>query len=603
MRRDPRQRAWAAALWLAAGALAAVVPGPLAATEVSFVAPGAPDRVLDRLRAASLVAATAAEGVDDPEELVAAAQADYARLLGALYAEGYFGGVITIRIDGREAAGIAPFAAPGRIADVVVRIEPGPRFDFSRAEVAPLAPGTELPAGFAPGQPALTGVMQEAVAAAIDGWRAAGRPKTDAAGQQITADHRSATVAARFAIAPGSIARFAPLQVTGTTRVRLRRIRDIAGLPAGEVFSPEAVQRAAERLRRTGTFSAVALTEAERVNPDGTIDILATIADAPLRRLGFGAEYSTGDGLKLGGYWLHRNLRGGAERLRFDAEIAGIGGSTGGEDYKLKMRATRPATFSPDTSVSIEAEVQRLDEPDYLSDSARLLLEADHVFSPDLQASLGLEASYFDVTDDFGRREFRLVSFPGSVTWDKRDDRLNPARGFFLKAGLRPFTEVDTGFGTRATLDARAYRGLGADDRVVLAGRFQLGSVSGPTLAQTPPDYLFFSGGGGTVRGQNYQSLGVDLGGGLRSGGRSFAALSLEARTRVTDKIGIVAFADAGYVGPESFPDGSGDWHAGAGLGLRYDTVIGPIRADLATPVRGGNSGSVELYIGIGQAF
>lgn len=45
------------------------------------------------------------------------------------------------------------------------------------------------------------------------------------------------------------------------------------------------------------------------------------------RRFGFGAEYSTLDGFGVTGYWMHRNLFGRGERLRFDAKISGVGGS------------------------------------------------------------------------------------------------------------------------------------------------------------------------------------------------------------------------------------------------------------------------------------
>jgi len=105
------------------------------------------------------------------------------------------------------------------------------------------------------------------------------------------------------------------------------------------------------------------------------------------------------------------------------------------------------------------------------------------------------------------------------------------------------------------------------------------------------------------VRGQDYQSLGA-LQRGVPSGGRSFGALSAEVRQSLGDSnLGLVLFADAGYVGSDAgFRDG--DWHAGAGIGLRYDTPFGPIRVDLATPVRRGAVGEdIFLYIGIGQAF
>jgi translocation and assembly module TamA len=42
----------------------------------------------------------------------------------------------------------------------------------------------------------------------------------------------------------------------------------------------------------------------------------------------------------------------------------------------------------------------------------------------------------------------------------------------------------------------------------------------------------------------------------------------------------------------------------GVGAGIRYYTAIGPIRIDVAVPLeKTSDSGSAEVYIGIGQAF
>jgi len=152
--------------------------------------------------------------------------------------------------------------------------------------------------------------------------------------------------------------------------------------------------------------------------------------------------------------------------------------------------------------------------------------------------------------------------------------------------------------------DLRGYEDFLEGDRLVLAARVQLGALTGPNLTNTPNYLLFYSGGGGTVRGQEYESLGVEIPGGGRTGGRSFLGYSLEARYRVTDTLEAVGFYDWGYVGAEEFPDGSGNSHAGAGLGIRYITPIGPLRVDVGTPVAGEDTGSkLLLYIGIGQAF
>ncbi len=61
-----------------------------------------------------------------------------------------------------------------------------------------------------------------------------------------------------------------------------------------------------------------------------------------------------------------------------------------------------------------------------------------------------------------------------------------------------------------------------------------------------------------------------------------------------------MTFADAGYIGTDA-TGGEGDWQAGAGLGVRYATPFGPIRVDLATPVRGDGVGE-DLYTYIGMA-
>lgn len=105
------------------------------------------------------------------------------------------------------------------------------------------------------------------------------------------------------------------------------------------------------------------------------------------------------------------------------------------------------------------------------------------------------------------------------------------------------------------------------------------------------------------MRGHSYQSLGVTVDGD-DTGGRSFLGVQAEARVAITDKIGVVGFYDWGQVGVDSMPGSEGDSHSGAGLGLRYDTPVGPIRLDVAAPVSGPDDDSdVKIYIGIGQAF
>ena len=142
-------------LSLAAGS----VPAKALETLV-FRTPGADGKLEDILRAASILLGAEKEGTTEAQDLFTDARAEYAALLNALYAAGYYSGVIHVYVDGREAAGIAPLDAPARIDRIEVVVEPGPPFTLAGTRVQPLPRKTELPAGFAPGKPAESGVIQ-----------------------------------------------------------------------------------------------------------------------------------------------------------------------------------------------------------------------------------------------------------------------------------------------------------------------------------------------------------------------------------------------------------------------------------------------------------
>jgi translocation and assembly module TamA len=584
---------------------------PAAAQEVSLVAPGADEELSARLRSNALLLQRPEEDAEPrtAQDIVAAARADYSRLVGTLYDSGHFAPVVNILIDGREAARLSPFSVPDRIGRVEIRVDPGPRFTFGRAEIAPLAGGTELPEAFRSGGPASTPVLQDTTRAAIDRWRETGRAVAEVERQQITARHRDATLDASITIAPGPVVTFGELVPRGQERMRTERILEIAGLPQGVVYSPAVLDRVTERLRDTGVFSAVSLEE-QPLGPGDTMNIVAALAESPPRRLGFGAELSTDEGARVSAFWLHRNLFGGAERLRIDGEISGIG--QGGElsaedvegvDAEVRLRFSRPATFTPDTLAYAELAVIGLDEPAYRLAGIEVEAGVEHWFSPKLEGALGVGVRTNRFEDAFGTRNTTLLLLPGELTWDNRNDALNPTDGVYMVGTATPFYAIDDGLGARLTADARGYLGLGDEDRTVLAARAQLGTLPGGDFDVIPPDFLFYSGGSDTVRGQEYQSLGA-MQQGMPSGGRSFAGLSAEFRQSLGgSNFGLVAFADAGYVAASADFQG-GDWHAGAGVGVRYATPFGPIRVDLATPVRGGGVGEdLYLYIGIGQAF
>jgi len=596
-----KQISWTAVLLLSTATAATT-------QEVTLDAPGTDDSLLSLLQDASLSRSVGDEDDPQPQDYVAAARADYRRLLTALYAAGYYNGTISIKVNETEAANLAPLDAPSQIDVIAIAVDPGPIYTFGTASVAPLAPGTELPKAFAPGEDAKADAIRQASRNARTAWRDQGYAKVEASGQRIVARHNDNLLDASVTIAPGPRLTFGPLTVTGNYKVRTSAITRIAGLPTGEVYDPEDLNQVARRLRETGAFDSVALTEADDIGPNDTLPITVAIAESKPRRIGVGLEYSTVEGIRTSAYWLHRNFFGGAENLRFDAAVAGIGGGTGGVDYSLSTALKIPAIYGADTDLTATAEISREDEPDYLIDSASTEVLVSRLVTNNLDIEGGFGLLTAKEVTSLGTRQYTLLTAPLSATYDKRDSEMNAKSGYYVKVTGTPFISVAGGAsGARGYLDGRGYYSFGSNDRFTIAARGQVGTLVGADETDAPADYLFYSGGSGTVRGEGYKSLGVDQvvdGKTVTTGGTSFAGAQLEARVGITNAISIVSFYDYGYVGSTATPLIDGADQSGVGLGVRYDTGIGPIRLDVGTPASGDDQfKSLEVYIGIGQAF
>ncbi len=524
--------------------------GAFALDKVVFRLARQDDELRDQLRNVSALEDAVADERTSAQDLFAAALSDYGRLLDALYANGYYSPVIDIFVNGRQASDIPLLSVPRQVESVQVRIDQGDLYRFRQTDLAPLPPGTELPEDFRRNGRARSGVVGDALDAAIVSWREAGYAKASLAEQNVTANHAIDRLDVRMRVDPGPLVRFGELRRTQQSDVRGSVIRRVAAIPTGSRFSPQVLADAEQRLRRTGAFSSVALEEGETVGPDGQMDIAVNVVDAKPRRFGFGAEISSLEGVKLSTFWLHRNLFGGAERLRLEADVSNIGSSESGMDYSLGARLEVPAVLGANTDGYHDFELAHLDEATFLSDRVEIGLGLTRIYSDTLTATAGASFLYSETEDDLGDRTFTLLTFPVSATLDLRDNELNPTSGYYLDGSVRPYVGLNgSQSGARLLGDARYYQPITEDKSQVIAARLQFGSIVGSDIDETLPEYLFTSGGGGTVRGQPYQSLDVDLGDDTTTGGRSFVGVSTEYRTDLSGNFAAVAFYDAGYIG------------------------------------------------------
>ena len=301
---------------------------------------------------------------------------------------------------------------------------------------------------------------------------------------------------------------------------------------------------------------------------------------------------------------------GRGERLRFDASIDGLGASLNPDDYdyNLGVTFTKPGVWTPDTDFITSLVGSKVNYDTYKERSITARAGLQQTFGRFITGDIFVVASRSRFDDDFGIRHFTTFGLDGSFQYDRRDDKFDATRGYYAAVTAEPFYEAEYGnTALQATLEGRGYLGFLEDRKLVLAARALVGSYVGASIAESPPDMLFFAGGGGSIRGYAYRSIGVTFtneGETFTVGGKGILEASGEVRYRFLDNWGAVAFVDTGLVTADSTLSGDSDFKTGTGLGVRYYTPIGVLRGDVATPLQPDDGDSrVALYIGIGQAF
>ena len=171
-----------------------------------------------------------------------------------------------------------------------------------------------------------------------------------------------------------------------------------------------------------------------------------------------------------------------------------------------------------------------------------------------------------------------------------------------LSSAIRPFLQLfPRPHGWRLQFSARgAIEGIASDmtlgqataeGKVILPlfggrllSRVNLGATALDDFSRLPASLRFFAGGDNSVRGYQYESLGPENSQGDVVGGKHLLAGSIEVDHKIWREVALAAFIDAGT----AFDTRDFTLHQSAGVGIRWFSPIGPIRFDLAFPLKDG---------------
>ena len=389
-----------------------------------------------------------------------------------------------------------------------------------------------------------------------------------------------------------------PLKVRGTRRYPESIVHNVNPLEAGEPYDADRLLALQRQLQRTPYYSnAVIDIERDPENARGT-PVTVNVTEFPTQRISAGVGYSTDTGANVEGRYSHNNVFGKAwvfdTRLRIEQErqlgnlnLAMPPDRTGFVNA-ADLAYERTTLEGIDLS-SLRYGLWRTRTSDTLDLAFRLQYYSDR-----LEVLDGA-----DVPDDIIVQPGDHHALVASVEWTQRkvDDLIFPRSGYIISNYLGVAIKgllTDETF-VRASTQVRKFIPVRERDLLILGA--SLGGVfSRDDNISVPASLLFRAGGNDTIRGYDYLSIGNEIDGNVYPT-RYLATGTIEYQYWFLREWGAAVFYDVGTA-TDNWADK--ELFHGVGVGARWRSPVGPIRADLGYGIQ---RGEVRPHFSLGILF
>jgi outer membrane protein assembly complex protein YaeT len=517
-----------------------------------------------------------------------------------------------------------------------VRVE---RVAFDGFEPLPEQHRTALERGLPlkAGQPLDRALLQASREAALDELRDHGYPYASVKIAETDGSSDHARVVSLVADS-GPLARFGPIEISGNAAVGDNIVRRQLTYRPGQLFRQSALQESQRKLYGPELFDFANVEPLRTEEKPVEVPTRVTVTEGKHQKVNFGVGYGTEEKGRVQVDWRHVNFLGGARTAGVLARYSGL-------DRGVRLNFKEPYFFGPRNDLALSAQSWHSDEPAFKIDtnggratvSRRFRRGGGPIFgsrpSTTLSFTYANERENYTISqqalDDLtfrdelialgldprtGRGGGTLSSLSLDGGRNTTNNLLDARQGYVAAlhleqagrwlAGSYDYYEVTTEF--------RLYRSIGR--RFVAAGQARLGSIdaTGDPETRVPFFKRYFLGGATNLRGWGRYEVAPLTQNGLPVGGHSMLSASAEVRANVWRSLGAVIFLDAGNVWARRWDFDVNDLRYDIGPGLRYQTPIGPIRADLGyqlNPIPGlivngtGQARRFRFHFSIGQAF
>lgn len=403
----------------------------------------------------------------------------------------------------------------------------------------------------------------------------------------------------RFIVAIGERQRFGDLRVVGLEKTREDRVTARFADLQDDWFDAESFDSRLRKLLATGAFSSIRL----ETDTDGEGMLDATLHVSEGRARGASTYIGAGsyEGAIFGVKYHDRNLFGNLWNFSAGAEFTSRG--TLGE-----IRLSDPWLFDTDTYLGLRLFSVTRSQEGYDKFEAGLSAEFSRDLGRHFDASLTYGASLVNTSStgipraQLGETVYIHQFLRAELAYDRRDSPVTPANGYHLNALLEGGSvtgDLSSSYVKFETL-AAGYIPAGRRAQINLGARAGLlVPSSGPD--KFPIDLRLFSGGPDTVRSFPFREMGPRALNGDPLGGEAYWVANAEYVRSLVGPLKAVAFLDAGHLADDAALD-FGSPELAAGLGLRLDLPIGPIRLEYGhnlTQDPGEPSGTWHFAIGV----